>query len=50
MAGVDFNKLRTEVTIDEVLNQLGFQPTSRSGNQLHGPIAQLASSSSRRPP
>ncbi len=24
MPGVDFNKLRTEVTIDEVLNQLGF--------------------------
>lgn len=37
MPGVDFNKLRTEVTMDEVLNQLGFQPTSRTGNQLHGP-------------
>lgn len=23
--------------MEQVLNQLGFQPTSRSGNQLHGP-------------
>jgi DNA primase len=37
MPGVDFKKLRTEVTMEEVLSQLGFQPTSRSGNQLHGP-------------
>jgi len=35
--GVDFNKLRAEVTMEEVLSQLGFQQTSRSGNQLHGP-------------
>ena len=35
--GVDFNKLRAEVTMEEVLSQLGFQHTSRSGNQLHGP-------------
>ncbi len=31
---VDFNVLRTEITMKQVLNQLGFQPTSRSGNQL----------------
>ena len=37
MPGVDFNVLRTEITMEDVLNQLGFQPTSRSGNQLHGP-------------
>ncbi len=37
MPGVDFNVLRTEITMEQVLNQLGFQPTSRSGNQLHGP-------------
>ena len=35
MPGVDFNKLRVEVTMEDVLSQLGFQPTSRSGNQLH---------------
>jgi DNA primase len=37
MPGVDFNALRTEITMEEVLRQLGFQPTSRSGDQLHGP-------------
>lgn len=37
MPGVDFNVLRTEITMEQVLNQLGFQPTSRSGNQLQGP-------------
>ncbi len=37
MPGVDFNLLRTEITMEEVLNELGFQPTSRSGSQLHGP-------------
>ena len=34
--GVDFNQLRAEVTMEEVLSQLGFRPTSRSGNQLRG--------------
>ena len=34
MPGVDFNVLRTEITMEQVLNQLGFQPTSRSGSQL----------------
>jgi len=37
MPGVDFNVLRAEITMEDVLNQLGFQPTSRSGSQLHGP-------------
>jgi len=37
MPGVDFNVLRTEVTMEDVLRQLRFQPTSRSGDQLHGP-------------
>jgi len=37
MPGVDFNVLRSEITMEEVLNQLGFQPTSRSGCQLRGP-------------
>lgn len=37
MPGVDFNALRTEITMEHVLSQLGFQPTSRSGDQLHGP-------------
>ena len=37
MPGVDFNVLRNTVTMEDVLAQLGFQPTSRSGGQLHGP-------------
>ena len=37
MPGVDFNVLRNEITMKQVLKQLGFQPTSRSANQLHGP-------------
>jgi DNA primase len=37
MPGIDFNVLRHEITMEQVLNQLGFQPTSRCGNQLHGP-------------
>lgn len=37
MPGVDFQILRDEITMHEVLNQLGFAPTSRSDNQLHGP-------------
>lgn len=37
MAGVDFNALRNEITMEDVLNQLGFVPASQSGDQLHGP-------------
>ncbi len=37
MPGVDFDVLRTEIAITQVLNQLGFKPTSQSENHLHGP-------------
>ena len=37
MAGVDFNALRNEITMEDVLNHLGFVPASQSGDQLHGP-------------
>lgn len=37
MPGVDFTVLRAEITMQQVLNQLGFQPSARSGHQLHGP-------------
>jgi DNA primase len=37
MPGIDFNKLREEITIEQVLNLIHFQPSSRSGNQWHGP-------------
>lgn len=46
MPGVDFNVLRTEITMEQVLNQLGFQPTSRSENQLRGPCPVHGSTSS----
>ena len=36
MPGIDFNVLRAEITMEAELNELGFQPTSRSGDQLHG--------------
>ena len=37
MPGIDFNRLRSEITMERVLTQLNFQPTQRTGNQLHGP-------------
>ena len=45
MPGVDFNRLRSEITMSEVLDQLGFQATSRTGNQLKGPCPVHGSSS-----
>ena len=30
MPGIDFNKLRQEITMEEVLNLLDFEPTQRS--------------------
>lgn len=45
MAGIDFNALRNTITMEEVLNQLGFQPVSRTGDQLHGPCLVHGSSS-----
>ena len=47
MPGVDFNLLRAEITMEQVLDQLGFHPTSRSGNQLHGPCPVHGSTSER---
>jgi DNA primase len=37
MPGIDFDRLRREITMVEVLNLLGFQPTQRRGDQWHGP-------------
>ena len=37
MPGVDFQTLRTEIRIEDVLNQIGFVPASQSADQLHGP-------------
>ena len=47
MPGVDFQVLRSEIPMSRVLEQLGFEPTSRSGDQLHGPCPVHGSTSSR---
>jgi DNA primase len=46
MPGIDFDILRAEVSMEQVLNQLNFDPTSRSGNQWHGPCLVHGSTSS----
>ncbi len=47
MPGVDFNVLRAGISMEDVLNQLGFEPTSSSGSQLHGPCPVHGSTSSK---
>ena len=37
MPGVDFDVLRGEITMQQVLNEIGFQATHRDGDQLRGP-------------
>jgi DNA primase len=37
MPGVDFHVLRNEISMEDVLRQLRFEATGRSGDQLHGP-------------
>jgi hypothetical protein len=34
--GVDFNKVRAEITMEQVLRLLAFQPANRSGVQWNG--------------
>ena len=46
MPGVDFDILRADVSMEQVLNQLNFDPTSRSGSQWHGPCLVHGSTSS----
>lgn len=47
MPGVNFDQLRREISIEEVLSLIGFEPTRRSGNQLRGPCPVHGSTSSR---
>ena len=47
MPGVDFNVVRSDITMEQVLSQLGFQPTGRSGQQRYGPCPIHESSSTR---
>lgn len=37
MPGIDFDRLRAEVTMQQVLQLLGFQSTRRRGQQWYGP-------------
>ena len=36
MPGVDFDKLRTQITMKQVLDLLGFKPCQRTGDQWYG--------------
>jgi DNA primase len=45
--GVDFNVLRAEITMEQVLTLLRFQPSARYGAQCYG-ICPLHESASRR--
>ena len=36
MPGVDFDRVRTEITMEQVLDLLGFRPWNRSGVQWYG--------------
>lgn len=49
MPGIDYRELRRQITMREVLDLLGFQPTSRRGPQLRGlcPISGCPSTSDR---
>ena len=40
MPGIDFERVRREITMEQVLNLLGFEPSRRSGEQWygHGPL------------
>jgi DNA primase len=48
--GVDFNRVRTEITMEQVLSLLGFRPSNRSGAQWYGscPLHQPTSRRRRR--
>jgi DNA primase len=37
MPGVDFDVLRREITMQQVLDEIGFRATRRDGDQLRGP-------------
>ena len=39
MPGVDFGRVRTEITMEQVLSLLGFEPSERSGAQWNGSLS-----------
>ena len=36
MPGVDFDRLRQEISMEQILDLLGFQPSQRTGDQWYG--------------
>jgi DNA primase len=48
MPGVDFDKLRKQVSMEQVLDLLGFEPSQRRGDQWYGRCP-LHDSTSARP-
>ena len=46
--GIDFGRVRTENTMEQVLSRLGFQPWDRSGPQRYGSCPLRESRSGRR--
>lgn len=49
MPGIDFDRLRAEITMEQVLDLLAFEPTGRSGPQWYGrcPLHESTSKRSR---
>lgn len=47
MPGIDFDRLRREITMEEVLHLVGFQPCQRTGDQWYGPCPLHGSTSGR---
>lgn len=48
MPGIDFRRLRSEITMQQVLDLLGFQPSHRNGDQWYGACPLHTSASRRR--
>jgi len=46
--GIDFDRVRTEITMEQVLSLLGFEPSDRSGVQWYGSCPLDESRSGRR--
>jgi hypothetical protein len=47
MPGIDFDRLRREITMEQVLNLLAFEPCQRTGDQWYGGCPLHGSSSDR---
>jgi DNA primase len=45
MPGIDFDVLRREITMQQVLDEVGFKAHRRDGDQLHGPCPVHSSTS-----